>query len=57
MSLMKPDGSSKDDVKIPESDMGAKIREAFEAGDKSVNVIILAAMGEESAIDFKTVND
>ncbi|KAL9049859.1 MAG: hypothetical protein Q9162_006975 [Coniocarpon cinnabarinum] len=57
MSLMKPDGSSKDDVKIPDNEMGAKLREGFEAGEKSVNVIILAAMGEESAVDFKLVND
>ena len=54
---MKPDGSMKEDVKIPEGDLGTRIQEAFDAGDKSVNVIILAAMGEEAAIDIKLVND
>ena len=54
---MKTDGSMKEDVKIPEGDLGDKLREGFEAGEKSVNVIILSAMGEEAAIDFKLVND
>lgn len=54
---MKTDGSMKEDVKLPDSDLGAKIQESFDAGEKSVNVIILTAMGEEAAIDFKLVND
>ena len=54
---MKPDGSMKEDVKLPESELGTKMQDAFEAGEKAVNVIILAAMGEEAAVDFKLVND
>ena len=57
LALMKTDGSMKEDVKIPDNELGGKIREAFDAGDKAVNVIILTAMGEEAAVDFKLVND
>ena len=71
---MKDDGDTKDDVKVPDNEIGKKISEAFE-GDKTVSkyqrlghsiqwrqltlsdVIILTAMGEEAAIDCKTVND
>ncbi len=54
---MLGDGSSKDDVKVPEGALGKDIQTAFDDG-KEVIVTIIAAMGEEAAIAFKetTVN-
>lgn len=49
---MTTDGTSKDDVKVPDSDTGKNIVEAFEAG-KDVLVTIVSAMGEEAAISYK----
>ncbi|KAJ9119287.1 translation initiation factor eIF5A [Naganishia onofrii] len=48
------DGTPKDDVKVPEGDLGKNIEQAFEDG-KEVTVTIIAAMGEEQAIAFKEV--
>ncbi len=45
LNLMDGDGNSKDDVKVPDSDIGKEIETAFEAG-KDLLVTIIAAMGE-----------
>lgn len=42
---MLPDGTPKDDVKVPEGELGKNIEAAFEDG-KEVTVTIIAAMGE-----------
>ncbi|KAJ7058261.1 eukaryotic translation initiation factor 5A-2 [Mycena amicta] len=52
LNLMTADGTPKDDVKVPESDLGKQIAEEFEAG-KELLVTIVSAMGEEQAISFK----
>ncbi|GFZ49028.1 Eukaryotic translation initiation factor 5A-2 [Saitozyma sp. JCM 24511] len=52
LNLMDSDGNSKDDVKVPDSDLGKEIEEAFEAG-KDLMVTIVAAMDEEQAISWK----
>lgn len=49
---MAQDGTSKDDVKVPEGDLGKQISEGFEAG-KDLLVTIISAMNEEAAISFK----
>jgi hypothetical protein len=41
---MLPDGTPKDDVKVPEGQIGTDIEAAFEGG-KEVSVTIIAAMG------------
>lgn len=43
---MLQDGTPKDDVKLPDSDMGNTIQKDFEEG-KDLLVTIVAAMGEE----------
>ncbi|EOA86214.1 translation initiation factor eIF5A [Exserohilum turcicum] len=53
LSLMTDDGATKDDVKIPDGEIGDKIRKLFVDEGKDTNVIILTAMGEEAAIDAK----
>ena len=46
---MTQDGTAKDDVKIPESDLGKQIQVDFDDG-KDLMVTIISAMGEEQAI-------
>ncbi|KAJ5929097.1 eukaryotic translation initiation factor 5A [Penicillium verhagenii] len=53
LSLLKEDGDTKDDVKLPDNDIGKRIITMFKEENKDVNVIIQTAMGEEAAIDAK----
>jgi len=52
LNLMTVDGAAKDDVKLPEGDMGKEIQAGFDEG-KDLLVTIVSAMGEEAAISFK----
>ncbi|KAJ7584912.1 eukaryotic translation initiation factor 5A-2 [Mycena floridula] len=52
LNLMTSEGVSKDDVKVPEGDLGDQIRNDFDAG-KDLLVTIVSAMGEEQAISVK----
>ncbi|KAF5392089.1 hypothetical protein D9757_003358 [Collybiopsis confluens] len=52
LNLMTQDGVPKDDVKVPEGELGQQIADAFEEG-KDLLVTIVSAMGEEQAISFK----
>lgn len=52
LNLMAQDGASKDDVRVPEGDIGKEIRAGFEEG-KDLLVTIVSAMGEEQALSFK----
>jgi len=53
LSLMGEDGSTKDDVKMPDGETGDKINKLFREDEKDTNVIVLTAMGEELAMDAK----
>ncbi|KAJ3042365.1 Eukaryotic translation initiation factor 5A [Rhizophlyctis rosea] len=52
LSLMEQDGSTKDDVKVPEGELGSKLEEDFHGG-KDLIVTVVAAMGEEQAMGYK----
>ncbi|CAG8502521.1 9429_t:CDS:2 [Ambispora leptoticha] len=52
LSLMTSDGSTKDDVRVPEGDLGEKIQADFDEG-KELLITIISAMGEEAAISYK----
>ena len=52
MNLMTSDGAMKDDVKVPEGELGDKITSEFEEG-KELVVSVITAMGEEAAIAYK----
>ncbi|KAJ7226287.1 eukaryotic translation initiation factor 5A-2 [Mycena rebaudengoi] len=52
LNLMTQDGVPKDDVKIPEGDLGKEISSGFDDG-KELLVTIVSAMGEEQAISVK----
>ena len=49
---MTQDGTPKDDVKVPDGDIGKEIQAGFDDG-KDLLVTIVSAMGEEQAISFK----
>jgi translation initiation factor 5A len=53
LSLMKEDGDTKDDVKVPDNEIGQRITKLFKDEEKDTNVIIQSAMGEEAAVDAK----
>jgi translation initiation factor 5A len=52
LSLMLNDGSTKDDVKLPEGELGDKLQEEFDEG-KELLVTVVSAMGEEHALSCK----
>lgn len=52
LSLMLPDGTTKDDVHLPDGEVGEKMMAEFEAGNELI-VTIITAMGEEQCISFK----
>lgn len=52
LSLMTQDGATKDDIKLPEGELGSKIEADFNEG-KDLLVTIISAMGEEAAISYK----
>ncbi|KAG0332730.1 Eukaryotic translation initiation factor 5A, partial [Podila humilis] len=52
LNLMTADGGNKDDVKLPDGELGDKITADFEDG-KELLITIIAAMGEEAAISYK----
>ncbi len=52
LSLMCEDGSTKDDIKLPDNELGKKIAEEFAAG-KELLVSVTSAMGEEHCLSYK----
>ncbi|KAJ6784236.1 hypothetical protein PWT90_10326 [Aphanocladium album] len=53
LSLMNEDGDTKDDVRMPDGEIGDKIKKLFTEDEKDTNVIILTSMGEQAAIEAK----
>lgn len=53
LSLMTAEGDTKEDVKLPEGEVGQKIIKLFRTEEKDTVVTIQTAMGEEAAIDAK----
>jgi len=52
LNLMDSSGVEKNDVKLPEGDVGGNIANGFDEG-KEILVTIVSAMGEEQAVSFK----
>jgi len=52
MNLIDSTGGAKDDVKVPEGEVGDQIQELFDDG-KEVLVTVVSAMGEEHALSAK----
>jgi translation initiation factor 5A len=55
LSLLGEQGE-KQDVKVPEGELGQRIRDSLEEG-KIVVVTILAAIGQEIGVDVKAVTE
>ncbi|CAE6488670.1 unnamed protein product [Rhizoctonia solani] len=52
LNLMTPDGTPKDDVRVPDGDVGKQIQADFDDG-KELIITVCAAMGEEHALGCK----
>lgn len=52
LNLMDSNGETKNDIKLPEGELGEQMAGDFKAG-KELIVAVLTAMGEEAAIAFK----
>lgn len=52
LNLMTADGTAKDDVKVPEGELGKQIETDFEEG-KELIVTVVSSMGEEMALGVK----
>jgi len=52
VSLMAPDGSTKDDLKVPEGELGESLRAAFKEG-KDLSASVLGALDQEMIVAFK----
>jgi translation initiation factor 5A len=53
VSLLLPDGSTKDDLRLPEGDLGAQIKAGFNEG-KDLIISVISAMGEEAIVACKS---
>ncbi|KJZ78089.1 Eukaryotic translation initiation factor 5A [Hirsutella minnesotensis 3608] len=53
LSLMNDDGDTKDDVRMPDGEIGEKINKLFRVDEKDTNVVVLTSMGEEAAVEAK----
>ena len=53
LNLIDDLGNEKNDVRMPEGDVGDKITKLFKTEEKDTNVTVQTAMGEEAAIDCK----
>ncbi|KAI3634662.1 hypothetical protein MIR68_003941 [Amoeboaphelidium protococcarum] len=52
LSLMLPDGTTKDDVKMPEGELGDKLQADFDEG-KELIVSVTKALNEEAVLSYK----
>lgn len=52
LNLLTSDGAPKDDIKVPEGELGDNIQKDFEDG-KDLLVTIVTAMNEAQAISYK----
>ena len=54
LSLMDDNGEVRDDIRLPDSDLGKEIQSKFDAGDQLL-VTVISAMAEEAAIQIKNM--
>lgn len=53
-SLMDPEScEQKDDLKLPDTELGQQIRDAYEKDEGSVLVQVVSAIGEEAILGWK----
>ncbi|KAM6949633.1 eukaryotic translation initiation factor 5A-1 [Aplochiton taeniatus] len=54
MSLLQDSGDVREDLKMPEGDLGKEIESRFEAGEEML-ISVLSAMNEEAAVAIKAM--
>ncbi|XP_056155937.1 eukaryotic translation initiation factor 5A-1 [Lampris incognitus] len=54
LSLLQDSGDVREDLKLPEGELGKEIESKFEAGDEMM-ITVLHAMAEEAAIAIKAI--
>jgi len=52
VSLMDGEGKLREDLKVPEGELGEKIKELFEDGE-DINIVVLSAMGHDQIMEYK----
>ncbi|XP_076315238.1 eukaryotic translation initiation factor 5A-like [Tachypleus tridentatus] len=57
VTLMDDKGETRDDLKIPDGELGQKIREDFGKDEATVIVTVLSAVGEEAIIASKNATN
>lgn len=56
VSLMDPESSeTKDDLRMPEGEVGEQIKGAFEKDESGIMVTVVSACGEEAILGFKNM--
>ncbi|UYV82026.1 EIF5A [Cordylochernes scorpioides] len=56
-TLMNDKGDTRDDLRVPEGELGQKMRDEFEKEDNTVIVTVLSAVGEEALIACKNATN
>ncbi|KAH9523094.1 Eukaryotic translation initiation factor 5A-1 [Bulinus truncatus] len=56
LSLMDDNGETREDLKLPDTDVGKEIEEKYQK-DESFMVTVMKAMGEEMAVGVKSAKD
>jgi len=56
VTLMNEKGDTRDDLKLPDGEMGQKIKEEFGREDNTVIVTVMSAVGEEAIIACKNAS-
>ena len=54
LELMDENGEMKEDLKVPEGDLGKEITQKFDSGEQFL-VTVLMAIGEEKAVGTKVM--
>jgi translation initiation factor 5A len=59
LSLMCDDGTTKDDVPVPQGDVGKEIREKWsnKGDDDDIFVTVIRSMGEEAAVSVRSARN
>ncbi|KMS66830.1 hypothetical protein ACM01_44865 [Streptomyces viridochromogenes] len=52
LNLVTEDGASKDDIRVPEGELGQRIMHDYDAG-KDLLIAVGTAMGEEKALSYR----